>query len=171
MRRSAVAAVVVLVLAGGFHVWAQEDEPGTVRDAQRLRLASQSVEVRLKRTEIGPHDRLVASIVNRRTTGVRGKRITNYTLAGRAVRPAVACVNNRDRQFPYAPQGERVRAKLDPARGEGGPEGWCPGRYRGTVTYFSGFACPPSGTCHPPKGFPTRQRVVARFSFRVRAAG
>jgi hypothetical protein len=45
-----------------------------------------------------------------------------------------------------------VRAVLDPARGEGGPEGWCPGLFRGTVTYFEGFA---------------RKRVVARFSFRV----
>jgi hypothetical protein len=61
----------------------------------------------------------------------------------------------------------RVRAVLDPARGEGGELGWCAGLFRGTVTYFEGFACPPKGTCHPPHGFPTRKRVVARFSFRV----
>jgi hypothetical protein len=77
-------------------------------------------------------------------------------------------VNNRDRVFATARAGARVRAVLDPARGEGGPEGWCRGRFRGTVTYTEAFACPPAGRCRPPRGFPTRRVVVARFSFRVR---
>ena len=82
--------------------------------------------------------------------------------------PASGCVNNRDRVFRERSAGARVRAVLDPARGEGGPEGWCRGRFRGTVTYAEAFARPPTGRCHPPRGFPTRKVVVARFSFRVR---
>ncbi len=82
--------------------------------------------------------------------------------------PASGCVNNRDRVFAERRAGARVRAVLDPARGEGGPEGWCRGRFRGTVTYTEAFACPPAGRCRPPRGFPTREVVVARFSFRVR---
>ena len=42
-----------------------------------------------------------------------------------------------------------------------------PRRYRGTITYFEGFACPARGTCHVPPGFPTRTKVVARFAFVV----
>jgi hypothetical protein len=77
-------------------------------------------------------------------------------------------VNNRDRALDDGPARARVSADLDPARGDGGPEGWCPGRFRATVTYVEGFACPPGGRCHPPPGFPARSRVVAQFSFRVR---
>jgi hypothetical protein len=56
---------------------------------------------------------------------------------------------------------------LDPARGEGGPEGWCRGRFRGNITYSAEFACPPKGTCQPPPDFPSRTEVVARFTVRV----
>jgi len=84
-----------------------------------------------------------------------------------AVRAAGGCVNSRDGRFPASGAGERVKAALDPLHGEGGPAGWCRGRYRGTVTYFEGFACPDRGTCHVPPGFPTRTKVVARFAFVV----
>jgi hypothetical protein len=47
------------------------------------------------------------------------------------------CVNPRDRVFADRRTDARVRAVLDPARGEGGPEGWCRGRFRGTVTLAS----------------------------------
>ena len=107
-------------------------------------------------------------IKTRHTTGVNGKTRRNYTLAAQADTPASGCVNERDRQFADRPAGMQVRAALDPARGEGGAEGWCPGRYEGTVTYFEGFACPSEGRCHIPDGFPTRTEIVARFSFRVR---
>ena len=123
--------------------------------------------VTLARPEGGRHDRFAAAITTRRTTGVRGTR-SHYTVAAAGVKARPGCVNNRDRRFSDGPAGTRVRAELDPARGEGGPEGWCPGRYRGTVTYFEGFACPAKGTCHVPAGFPTRTQVVARFGFRVR---
>ena len=87
-----------------------------------------------------------------------------------AVRPASGCVNNRDRVLAAhrASARARVRALLDPARGEGGPQGWCRGRFQGTVTYTEAFACSAARRCHPPRGFLARTVVVARFSFRVR---
>jgi hypothetical protein len=124
--------------------------------------------VTLARSEIARHGRVAVTITTRAAAGVTGDTRTNYTLAASAVRPASGCVNNLDRRFPDGPRGARVRAELDPARGEGGPSGWCLGRYRGTVTYSAGFACPAKGTCHIPKGFPTRSETVTRFSFRVR---
>jgi len=35
------------------------------------------------------------------------------------------------------------------------------------VTDFEGFACPSTGRCRIPAGFPTHTDIVARFSFRV----
>ena len=116
----------------------------------------------------GKHDRVAVAITLPRSTGVFGRTRRSYAIAAHAVHSASGCVNNRDRVFREARAGARVRAVLDPARGEGGELGWCPGRYRGTVTYFEAFACPPKGRCRPPTGFPSRERVVARFTFRVR---
>ncbi|MDX6689921.1 MAG: hypothetical protein QOG15_1378 [Solirubrobacteraceae bacterium] len=115
----------------------------------------------------GKHDRFAVAITTAHATGVRGKTRRMYIVEAHAVRPASACVNNRDRVFADRPAGARLRAKLDPARGEGGPEGWCPGRFRGTVRYSEAFACPAKGVCHTPAGFPARSLIVARFSFRV----
>ena len=114
------------------------------------------------------HDRFAVAITTRHATGVFGQTRRSYVAEAHAVHPASGCVNNRDRVFAERRAGARVRAVLDPARGEGGPEGWCRGRFRGTVTYTEAFACPPAGRCRPPPGFPTREVVVARFSFRVR---
>jgi hypothetical protein len=97
-----------------------------------------------------------------------GARHDRFVAEAHAVDPASGCVNNRDRVFADRRAGVRIRAVLDPARGEGGPEGWCRGRFRGTVTYTEAFACPAAGRCRPPRGFPTRTVLVARFSFRVR---
>jgi hypothetical protein len=107
-------------------------------------------------------------MTSRHATGVFGQTRRGYVAEAHAVHPASGCVNNRDRVFGERRAGARIRAVLDPARGEGGPQGWCRGRFRGTVTYTEAFACPPAGRCHPPRGFPTRTVVVARFSFRVR---
>jgi hypothetical protein len=115
----------------------------------------------------GRHDRFAVAIVAGHAAGVFGQTRRAYVAEAHAVRPASGCVNNRDRVFGERPAGARVRAVLNPARGEGGPEGWCRGRFRGTVTYTEAFACPPARRCHPPRGFPTRKVVVARFSFRV----
>ena len=116
----------------------------------------------------GRHDRFAVAITTGHATGVFGRTRRSYVAEARAARPASGCVNNRDRVFAERRAGARVRAVLDPARGEGGPEGWCRGVLRGTVTYLEAFACPPAGRCHPPRGFPTRKVVVARFTFRVR---
>jgi hypothetical protein len=115
----------------------------------------------------GAHDRIPVTFTAREATGVRGHTIRHYTAEARALRPAAGCVNRRDGRFPESAAGERVATTLALAHGEGGPEGWCPGRYRGTVTYFEGFACPARGRCHVPPGFPTRTKVVERFSFVV----
>ena len=113
------------------------------------------------------HDRFAVAITSRHATGVFGSTRRSYVAEAHAVRPASGCVNNRDRVFADRRAGVRIRAVLDPARGEGGPEGWCRGRSRGTVSYTEGFACPAAGRCRPPRGFPTRTVLVARFSFRV----
>jgi hypothetical protein len=57
---------------------------------------------------------------------------------------------------------------LDPGRGEGGDAAWCPGIYRGTVTYAENYACPGEGTCRVPVDFKAQTEVVARFRFEVR---
>jgi hypothetical protein len=116
----------------------------------------------------GRHDRFTVAITTGHATGVFGKTRRAYVAEAHAARPASGCVNNRDRVFGERRAGARVRPMLDPARGEGGPEGWCRGLFRGTVTYSEAFACPPAGRYRPPRGFPTRKVVVARFSFRVR---
>ena len=116
----------------------------------------------------GRHDRFAVTITTGHSTGLFGRTRRSYVAEAHAARPASGCVNNRDRVFAERDAGARVRAVLDPARGEGGPEGWCRGAFRGTVTYLEAFACPPAGRCHPPRGFPTRKVVVARFTFRVR---
>jgi hypothetical protein len=116
----------------------------------------------------GAHDRVVVSITSAHATGVRGDTARRYVVEARAVHPASGCVNNRDRVYvDGARPDERLTAELDPARGEGGPEGWCAGVFRGTVTDIQAYACPASGRCHPPAGFPDRRRTVARFAFRV----
>ena len=42
------------------------------------------------------------------------------------------------------------------------------GGFGRTRRSYVAFACPPTGRCHPPPGFPSREVVVVRFSFRVR---
>lgn len=115
----------------------------------------------------GRHQGFVVTIVTRHATGDAGELRRQYIASAHAVRARSGCVNNRDRAFPNADPGTRIMATLDPARGEGGPEGWCPGRYVGTVTYTSAYACPDRGVCRPPRSVPTHSTVVGRFSFRV----
>ena len=115
----------------------------------------------------GVHERIPVSFTARAATGLRGRTIRHYTAEAHTLHAAAGGVNGRDGRFPKSAAGERVKAALDPLRGEGGPEGWCRGRYRGTITYFEGFACPPRGTCHVPPAFPTRTMIVARYAIVV----
>jgi hypothetical protein len=55
---------------------------------------------------------------------------------------------------------------LDPRKQKGGR--WCRGRFRGTLVYYSTFACPDKGVCRPPKDFPNRRQTVGRAAFDVR---
>jgi hypothetical protein len=151
----AVAAAVVLSAAGS--------GPRAQADASRMEPT-----VVVSPTAGGKHVRFTVAFTGERATGVFGNTRRSYIVEAYAVRPASACVNNRDRALSGRPAGTRMRATLDPARGKGGPLGWCRGAFRGTVTYSEAYACPPKGRCRPPKGFPRRTRLIARFSFRVR---
>jgi hypothetical protein len=107
----------------------------------------------------GKHDGFRVVIVTEHETGVFGKTLRSYHAEAHAVRPASACVSNRDRAFPAGPMGATLHATLDPARGEGGPLGWCRGLFRGTVRFHEAFACPPAGTCHRPARFRSRSEL------------
>lgn len=126
------------------------------------------IQPRLSASVTGPHDRVIVTFIARHATGVFGNVRRSYSVEAQRVQPQIACVNNRSGGFPDSSAGNRVQAALDPANGEGGPEGWCPGLYRGTVVYTAAFACPARNPCHPPRGFPHRSNIVARFSYRVR---
>lgn len=116
----------------------------------------------------GRHTPFTVSITTRDATGVFGRSRRGYYAEARAVNSTSGCVTGRDRAFRAGSAGLNVRATLDTRRGEGGELGWCRGLFRGTITYFEAYACPGSGTCRAPQGFPNRAETVARFTFRVR---
>jgi hypothetical protein len=116
----------------------------------------------------GRHEHVTVTFHSRRATGDFGEERRSYTVQAWSVHPASGCVNNRDRVLAARPAGYRLRGRLDPARGDGGGLGWCPGRFKGKVIYAVSYACPAKGTCQPPKDFRGRREVAARFSFLVR---
>lgn len=116
----------------------------------------------------GEHVSFRVAFTGARATGLFGRTRRSYIVNSHAVRPASACVNNRAAVLSGWPAGTRMRATLKLAGAEGGPSGWCRGTFDGTVTYSEAYACPARGVCRPPKAFPRRTRIVARFSFRVR---
>ena len=160
-RRKLVVALVVLVTVAAVAV--VMTGPGAQADTSRMDPA-----VTVSPTTGGKHVRFIVGFTSHRATGVFGKTRRSYIVEAHAVRPAVACVNDRDWFSPARPARTRMPATLDPARGDGGSSGWCRGAFRGTVTYSEAFACPPKGRCRPPRSFPSRTRVIARFSLRVR---
>jgi hypothetical protein len=105
-------------------------------------------------------ERIAISFRTRRATGVFGAQRRSYVVRARSSAARSGCVANRDRVLGARPAGYRLRAVLDPARGDGGPLGWCPGPYRGTVTYVVERGCPTSRGCR-------RVHVAARFRFDV----
>lgn len=121
---------------------------------------------RLSPVAYGKHDRIILTMIAHRSAGVFGKTLRQYLVAANASHPRVACVNNREGSFTYSVAGIRVRAVLDPAKGDGGPQGWCPGLYHGTVSYVQGFNCGAiQGPCNVPA---PRAQIIARFDYRVR---
>jgi hypothetical protein len=96
-----------------------------------------------------------------------GGRRRSYHVVARLQRETGGCVEERDTFVDHARSGQRVTARIDPARGKGGELGWCRGRYRAKVRYYDGLACPATGRCDKPEGFMTINRVVARFQFRI----
>ena len=111
-------------------------------------------------TAARPRERVAVSFRSRRATGVFGAQRRSYMVRAGSSVARSACVTNRDRVLDARPAGYRLRAVLDPARGDGGPLGWCPGAYRGTVTYVVDRGCPAATGCR-------RAHVVARFRFTV----
>ena len=119
---------------------------------------------------IDANDDVPVTFTAQHATGVFRRSAHVYAVSAMASNGGAACVNNRDRFSPDGiAAGARVTLMLAVRRGEGGELGWCPGAYRGTVTYFEGFRCPATGRCRIPAGFPHHQAVVARFSYRVPA--
>ena len=163
-RRLLEVGILAALVIAGAAVVAHNPRPRATGIPGVSHLPSQ---LRFAASVTGKHDHVIVTITARHATGVFGKVRRSYYLAAQRVQPQIDCVNNRSSGFPDSSAGNSVQAALDPADGDGGPEGWCPGLYRGTVTYTVGFACPAQGACHPPTGFPHRSTIVARFSYRV----
>lgn len=108
-------------------------------------------------------------LLSPRRTGVFGAQRRSYTASAASVdrRQDGVCRSDGGARFPSAPSGDLVRATIA-LEGEGSPEGWCPGRYRGTITFNRAHACPARGACDVPADAPDVRRVVGRFTFRVR---
>lgn len=120
-------------------------------------------------SRIGKHEPVVVAITAHRSTGVFGEIRRAYLVESLDTHPGIACVNNRTGAFPSSSAGSLIRAVLNPAAGDGGPQGWCPGTYRGVVIYTRGFNCGAVRVpCDPPSGLASKSRIVARFSYRVR---
>jgi hypothetical protein len=151
-RRPVLIALVSVVVL--FAVWLWLDHPSSTTAVGYAPLPAAPAITRLTVSPSAPrrHERVTVSFISRRATGVFGKQRRSYWIQAKSVQPASACVNNRDRGLPSGPAGYRLRATLDPARGDGGELGWCPGRFKGTVTYLVG----------------RRSSIAARFSFVVR---
>lgn len=151
--------LILVLTAAGCGAGAQRSEaPGAAGPQIRATVSPQGG---------ASHKPFTVSITTRNATGVFGRSRRGYSAEARAVNRTGGCVTYRDRTFPSGAAARNVRATLDPRRGEGGELGWCRGLFRGTITYFEAFACPASGTCRPPQGFPNRAETVARFTFRV----
>ena len=168
----ALAALVVL-LAAWWWLGGASPSTATSSSAEWTAYAPLSAAPAVTRLKVSPsaprrHDRVAVAFTSRRATGVFGQERRSYWVQAHSVRPRPACVNNRDRGPPARPAGYRLRALLDPARGDGGGLGWCRGRFKGTVRYSVDYACPATGTCQPPKGFTRRSAIAARFTFVVR---
>lgn len=116
----------------------------------------------------GRHDVIRVAFRARVSLGTFGDRRRAYVADVHRRRPMSGCVQQREGIAGRGRAGERVVARLDPRRGEGGELGWCAGRYAGKVTYSDGFACPDTGPCEPPEGFERVDETVGRFGFSVR---
>lgn len=74
------------------------------------------------------------------------------------------CLSNAQAIAPDGPAGARVRATLDPVRLGGR---WCTATYHGEIDELQSPVCPQGKLCPT---YVVRLRVVARFSFHVRAS-
>jgi hypothetical protein len=108
-------------------------------------------------------------IRTRQALGVQGHVLRGYEAhLMRLGAPAVGCIQDTGPSFANArtAPGQPVIIVLDPGQMMVGQ--WCRGTFKGRLSYYEEFACPPRGVCHPPSGFPAHRRTVARLSFRVK---
>jgi hypothetical protein len=113
----------------------------------------------------GPSTTFRIRIRTRAFVGVRARARVDYQL--RVLRRPLlsGCITDTGPTFPRSHR-RPLQIVLDPRRQDGGR--WCRGSFRGTLTYYSVFACPDKGVCRPPKDFPRRSHKVARVAFGVR---
>jgi hypothetical protein len=97
--------------------------------------------------------------------GVFGDHRRSYRASVRGPDRSACLVENEavaDRGRPR----RRLEMRLTPGREKG--MRWCRGRFHGRLARVDNYACPDTGVCAPPAGFPRREREVGRFSFEVR---
>lgn len=103
-----------------------------------------------------------------RYLGVRDGLRHSYLVTTSSAHRQTACVNQRQAAIGVGKLGTTTTAVLDVRNGEGGPEGYCPGPYLGTVVYVQAPACPARGPCDNTSSVSRQAELVARFSYRVR---
>ena len=116
----------------------------------------------------GKRTRFTVTFTAPRATGDLGRTRRSYVLEVHRAEPRAGCIQHREAIATPAVAGARASAQLDPAQGHGAGLGWCPGRFRGTVTYSESYRCPARGRCKPPRGFQRHTELIGRFAFRVR---
>jgi hypothetical protein len=83
--------------------------------------------------------------------------------------PAGPCIIETDGFLTAGNAVDHMDIVLDPAHTMG--HQWCPGTFRGTLSYYQAYACPATGPCAVPAHFPRRAAAVGRISFHVNGRG
>jgi hypothetical protein len=113
----------------------------------------------------GVHTVFRIRIAVRQPLGVWDRTIHGYAAHLLKDHPTEGCIIDTDGYAESGHPGDRVEIVLDPAQMMG--HQWCTGTFHGTVRYYQAFACPASGTCQTPPGFPEHSAVVAHVTFTV----
>jgi hypothetical protein len=114
----------------------------------------------------GAHTVFRIRIAVRQPLGVWDRTIHGYAAHVVKDPPTEGCIIDTDGYAQSGRPGGQAEIVLDPAQMMG--HQWCTGTFRGTVRYYQAFACPASGPCQIPPGFPEHSAVVAHVMFAVR---
>jgi len=114
----------------------------------------------------GAHTVFRIRIAVRQPLGVWDRTIHGYAAHLLKDPPTEGCIIDTDGYAQTGRPGGQVEIVLDPAQMMG--HQWCTGTFHGTLRYYQAFACPASGTCQIPPGFPEHSAVVAHIMFTVR---